>query len=133
MVAAHDAEADDVALVVEDLEALGGAAGGQAGDDAHLSEAADIAVAAHQRAASNEVLVRLGLVEAPDDGPDDADGGLDGLHDGGAALVGGDLVSVVAVQHIRHEGEGRRPLLLLGRDRPPAAAAAGRTSSRLRA
>ena len=45
VVAADDAEADDVALVVEDLQALGAVVGGEAGDDLDLAEGADGAVA----------------------------------------------------------------------------------------
>ena len=64
VVPAHDAEADDVALVVEDLEALGAPGSGQAGDDVNLPERADVAVPADDMAALHEVLVGLRVVEA---------------------------------------------------------------------
>lgn len=67
VVPADNAEADDVALVVEDLEALGAPAGGEAGDDVDLAEGAHVAVSDDDVAALDEVLVGLGVVEAPHD------------------------------------------------------------------
>lgn len=95
MVPADDAEADDVSLVVEDLEALGAGPRGEAGDHVDLSESADVAVSDYDLAALEEVLVGLGVVEAADDGPDGGDGGGDGLGHRGAALVGAHRVGVV--------------------------------------
>lgn len=67
VVPADNAEADDVALVVEDLEALGAPAGGEAGDDVDLAEGAHVAVSDDDVAALDEVLVGLRVVEAPHD------------------------------------------------------------------
>lgn len=47
-------------------------------------------------AAFDEVFVGLWIVEATDYGPDGGDGCGDMLDDGGATLVGGDCVGVVA-------------------------------------
>jgi hypothetical protein len=70
VVAADDAEAQDVAVVVEDLEALGAGGGREARDDGDLADAADGgAVAGLQVAGLDEVLVALRAGEAPHDGP----------------------------------------------------------------
>ena len=95
VVAADHAEADDVALVVEDVEALGADGGREAGDHADLAEGPDIAVAEDDVAALDEVLVGLRVVEAPHDGPHGGDRGGDLLHHGGAALVRGHDMGVV--------------------------------------
>lgn len=90
-----DAEADDMSLVVEDIETLGGARGGEAGDDVNLTEATDVStVSADDAAAFKEVFVSLRVVEAADDGPYGGDRGGDLLYDGGATLVGTHLVRV---------------------------------------
>ncbi|KAG9452145.1 hypothetical protein H6P81_005049 [Aristolochia fimbriata] len=69
---ADDAEAGDVS----------------AGDDVDLPEAADgdPVPGRLERAALDEVLVHLGPVESPDDGPDDVERGIDTLRQEGAAL-----------------------------------------------
>ena len=95
VVAADHAEADNVALVVEDVEALGADGGGEAGDDVDLAEGPDVAVAEDDVAALDEVLVGLRVVEAPHDGPDGGDRGGDLLDHGGAALLRGHHVGVV--------------------------------------
>ena len=96
MVAADHAEGDDVAAVIEEVEALGADGGGEAGDDADLAEGADCgAVAEDEVAGLDEVLVGLGVVEAADDGPHGGQRGGDLLDNGGAALVGGNGVGVV--------------------------------------
>lgn len=95
VVPANHAEAHNMLLVVEDIEALGAGSSRQTGDDVDFAEGADVAVADDDVAALEEVLVGLGAVEAADDGPDGGDGGGDGLDDGGAALVGADGVGVV--------------------------------------
>jgi len=105
MIAADDLEAHDVAFVVEDLEELGAGLRRHAGDDADFPERAHFAVADDDVAALEEVLVGLGIVEAADDRPDGGDGGGDGLDDGGAALVGGHGVGVVAGDGV---GDGER-------------------------
>lgn len=107
VVATDDAEADDVTLFIEDLEALGAAPGGEAGDDADLAEGAHVAVAHDDVAALDEVLVGLGVVEAAHHGPDGDDRRGDLLHDGGAALVGPHRVRVVARHGVRHLGGAR--------------------------
>lgn len=101
VVPAHDAEADDVALVVQDLQPLGAADRGQPGYDADLPEGPDVAVSDDHVAALDEVLVRLRVVEAADDGPHGGDGGEDVLAHGGAALVGAHRVGVVAGHVVR--------------------------------
>lgn len=96
VVSADDPEADDVALVVKYLEALGAAHGWHAGDDSDLPQRADVAVSQDDVAALDEVLVGLRVVEAADDWPDGGDGGRDELRGGGAGLVWADGVGVVA-------------------------------------
>ncbi|KAA8517726.1 hypothetical protein F0562_015215 [Nyssa sinensis] len=83
-----DTEADDVVLVVEDLEALGAVFCREAGNDVNLAESADVAVPDDDVAALDEVLVGLWIVEAADDGPHCSDRGGDLLDGGCAALVG---------------------------------------------
>ncbi|CAL5388853.1 unnamed protein product [Camellia sinensis] len=85
-----------MALVVEDLEALGAVGGGEAGDDVHFPESSDPAVAVDDVAALDEVFVGLGVVEAAEDGPDGGDWGGDLLDHSGAALVGSYGVGVEA-------------------------------------
>ncbi|KAH7553899.1 hypothetical protein JRO89_XS12G0073600 [Xanthoceras sorbifolium] len=121
MVASHDAKADDVALVIEDLEPLGAALGGEAGDDVNLAEAANADVAAVDDAAAlDEVLVPLRVVEPTDHGPDGCDGSRDLLDYGGVALVGPHCVNMVsrdAVGDLRGARDGLPPLELLLADR----------------
>nr|GMD42757.1 Myb/SANT-like DNA-binding domain protein [Ipomoea batatas] len=87
VLAADDAEAEDVVVVVEDLEALGAGGGGDAGDDGDFPDAADAAVAGHA-AALDEMLVLLRVVEAADDGPHHARRRVDVLRDQRRACVG---------------------------------------------
>lgn len=75
-----------------------------------LTEGADLAVAEDDAAAFDEVLVRLGAVEAADDGPDGGGRSVDVLDDGRAALVGADRVGVVAGDGL---GNGRAARLLV--------------------
>lgn len=110
MVAAYNAETDNVSLIVKDLKSLGATRGGETGDDADLPDGANVAVAVDDMAALDEVLVSLRLVEAADDGPDGGDGGGDVLDDGGAALVGADGVGVVASDVVR-DGDVRERLV----------------------
>jgi len=107
VIAADHAEANDVALVVEDVQALGADGGREAGDHAHLAERAHVAVAQDDVAALHEMLVGLRVVEAPHHGPHGGDGRRDLLHDGGAALVRGHRVDVVA-SHRFGDGDGGR-------------------------
>lgn len=108
VIAADHAEANDVALVVQDVEALGADGGREAGDHAHLPERAHIAVAQDDVAALHEVLVGLRVVEAPHHGPHGGDGRRDLLHNGGAALVRRHRVDVVACHRVGDGGGGRR-------------------------
>jgi len=107
VVTSNDAEADYVALVVEDLEALRAICSGQAGDNVDLAECADVALADGDVAALDEVLVCLGVVESTDDGPDGGDGSGDLLDHGGAALVRAYRVDVIALDGFRHRGGAR--------------------------
>ncbi|CAL5346535.1 unnamed protein product [Camellia sinensis] len=84
-----------------------GGHGGEAGDDVDLPDGADVAVAVDEVAALDEVLVRLWVVEAADDGPDGGDGSGDVVDGGGAALVGTHGVSVVARDGVRHRSGAR--------------------------
>ena len=67
MVTANNTEADHVAFVVEDLEALGAVSGGESGDDVDLAESADVPFPDRDVAALDEVLVGLGIVEPAND------------------------------------------------------------------
>ena len=107
VVTTDHAEAEDVALVVEDFEALGAVGRGEAGDDVDLAESADISIANNDVATLDEVLVGLWIVEAADDGPDGGDRGGDLLDDGGAALIGADDVGVVAWHSVGDLGGAR--------------------------
>ncbi|KAF7825493.1 protein BZR1-like protein 2-like [Senna tora] len=95
VVPADDAEAEDVALVVEDVEALGAGRSGEARDDVDLTESTDVAVANEDAAGLDEVLVGLGVVESADDGPDGGERSGDLLSESGTALVGTEEVGVV--------------------------------------
>lgn len=104
VMAAHHAETHHVLLIVQDLKPLRAGLRRHPRHHPHLPESAHVAVADDNVAALQEVLVRLGVVEAPDDRPDGADGGVDRLHHGGAALVGPHRVAVVA-EHVFRHGE----------------------------
>lgn len=95
VVSTDDAKAEDMALVVEDLEALGAEGGGQPRHHLDLSESAHVTIAVDDVAALEEVLVGLRLVESTDHRPDGRDGSVDGMDHGGAALVGPEGVVVV--------------------------------------
>jgi hypothetical protein len=115
VVPTNDTKADDVLLLVENLEALGAACSGEAGDDVDLPETADFAVADEEVAALDEVLVCLRVVEAADDGPDGGDGGGDVFHHGGATLVGAHRVCVVEGHGFWDVGWGDAPFEAGGR------------------
>ncbi|KAG6395416.1 hypothetical protein SASPL_146061 [Salvia splendens] len=107
VIASDDAEPDDVALVVEDLEPLGAGPGREAGHHGHLPEGAHrAAVPDDDVAALEEFLVLVWPVEAAHHGPDGLEGRVDGLHRRGAALLGGHRVGMVAEQ-VRWEGGPR--------------------------
>lgn len=67
MVPTNDAEADNVSLVIEDLESLPTVSGGEAGDDVDFPEGTHVAVTDDDLAALEEMFVRLWVVEAADD------------------------------------------------------------------
>ncbi|EYU20065.1 hypothetical protein MIMGU_mgv1a015405mg [Erythranthe guttata] len=102
VVAADHAETHHVLLVVQYVEPLRAARRRQAGDHTHLPERAHVAVAEDDVAALEEPLVLLRLVEAAHHRPDRADGGVDGLHRRGAALVRRHRVRVVVFHALRH-------------------------------
>lgn len=85
MLAADDGEPGDHAIVVEDVEAFGAGACGEAGDDADIAEAAggDGIGGVLDGTGADEVLVGMGTVETADDGPDGAGGGGDALGEEG--------------------------------------------------
>ncbi|CAD5166692.1 unnamed protein product [Musa acuminata subsp. malaccensis] len=102
VLAAHHPEAENVALVVKDLEALRAGGRRQAGDDAHLPQGADVAVPHDDVAALHEVLVRLRPVEAPYHRPHRRHRRRHRLHHRRAALVRPHRVLVVPRHRLRH-------------------------------
>ncbi|KAA8517459.1 hypothetical protein F0562_017752 [Nyssa sinensis] len=112
MVPAHDTEAYDVVVVVQDFKAFGAVGGREAGNDVDLAEGAYVAVPADDLAALDEVLVRLWVVEAANDGPNGGDWGRDLLDHGGAALVGSHDVRVVASHGVWHRGGAGERILV---------------------
>lgn len=107
VVAADDAEAEHVLLLVQDLQTLGAARRRKAGDHPDLPEGPHVAVSDDDVAALHEVLVNLRLVEAAHHRPDGGDGSCYVLYHGGAALVGADGVDVVTGDRFRHWGIGK--------------------------
>ncbi|KAL7112218.1 hypothetical protein ACP275_05G138300 [Erythranthe tilingii] len=99
VLAADDPEAEHVALVVEDLQPLGGGGGGEAGDHRQLADAAHAAVA-DEAAALDEVLVGLGVVEAADQRPHRLRRRVDPLRDEGCAGVGQCVEQVVGADDV---------------------------------
>ncbi|KAL4296625.1 hypothetical protein GQ457_12G008340 [Hibiscus cannabinus] len=95
MVSTHDAEAENVTLVVEDLEALRAPCRGESRDDVDFTKGTDFTVSDDDVAALDKVLVSLGVIEATDNGPDGGDWGRDLLYDGGATLVWTDEVGMM--------------------------------------
>lgn len=106
VLAADDAYAEDVPLLVQDLQPLGAALRRQSGDDPNLPEGPHVAVSDDDVAALHEVLVNLRLVEAADHRPDGRDWGDHLLHHGGAALVRADGVGVVSGHNLRDRWGG---------------------------
>ncbi|KAL2500429.1 hypothetical protein Fot_34277 [Forsythia ovata] len=104
-----------MAFIVEDLEALGAADGGNTRYDVDLTESTHVTVSDDDVAALEEMLVGLRVVEAADDGPDGGYWGGDFLNHSGAALVRADRVGVIAGYVVWYLGGARRPSLeLLG-------------------
>lgn len=96
VLAANDGETDDVAFVVEEVEALGAGGCRQPGDDVDVASGADDELEILlDMAALDEVLVGLGVVEAADDGPDSLRRRVDSLGEEGGALARGHGVGVV--------------------------------------
>lgn len=101
VVPADDAESGHAPLVVEDVEPLRAGGRRQTGDDADVTQRADAdAEPLPHAAALDEVLVRLGLVEAADDGPHVLRRRVDALREYGGALP---CVDPVVVE-LRHRG-----------------------------
>lgn len=101
MVSANDAEAENMTLVVKDLEALCAPGSGEARDDADFTKGTNFTIPNDDVTAFDEVLVSLGIIESADNGPDGGDGGGDLLDNGRAALVGTNWVRVVASNGVR--------------------------------
>lgn len=95
VLAADDPEAEDVLLVVEDLEALGAGGGRNAGDHRDLPDAPHAAVANHP-AALDEMLVLLRVIEPPHERPHHARRRVNMLRDERRACVGQGIEGVVA-------------------------------------
>lgn len=102
VVATNNAEADDVALFVKDLEPLGASRSGKARDDMHFAEGAHVAVPNDDVAALDEVFIGLRVIKTADDGPYGRDGGGDALDHGGATLVWANGVSVAFNDGLRY-------------------------------
>lgn len=106
MFAADDSEANNMPLIVKNLEPLRAVNGGDTGDQTDLTERSDgVRVSVDDVAGLDEVLVGLWVVEAADHGPDGGDGGADVLDHGGAALVGAHGVGVEEGHGVREVGE----------------------------
>jgi len=89
VLAADHAEAEQVVVVVENLEALGAGGRREARNDGDLPDAADAAVAWAHVAALDEVLVLLRIIEASNQGPHRVRRSLDTLrYDRGADFGG---------------------------------------------
>ena len=82
MISTDDAEAENMALVVKDLETFGAPGGREARDDVDFTESTNFTIPNDDVTALHEVLVSLGVIEAADDGPDSGDGGGNLLNDG---------------------------------------------------
>ncbi|KAI4343025.1 hypothetical protein MLD38_027575 [Melastoma candidum] len=78
-------------VLVELLQPLTALLGGKPRHDGHVPDAPDTPGARHHDAALYEQLVRLGVIEAADEGPDKGEGGVDGAGDEGATLVEGEV------------------------------------------
>lgn len=86
VVAVHDPEAEDVAVLVQNFEALRAGRGREPRYDPHMARTAHVTVALH-RAMVNKTLVPLRAIEAAHHGPHGAYRRPDALHHHGAALV----------------------------------------------
>ncbi|KAL8210768.1 hypothetical protein R6Q57_005205 [Mikania cordata] len=106
MVTTNNAKTHDMPVVVKNLQPLGAGSGWQTRHHVDFSKSTHVTVAENNVTAFEEVLVRLRVVEATDDGPDGGDGGGDGLDDGGGAPVRSDGVGVV-VHEIFRDPDGR--------------------------
>ena len=102
VITADDTEADDVALIVEDLEPLGAWPGGESRHHVDLTERAYVAVTVYDVAALDKVLVRLRVVEAADNRPYHRDGRVYGLHHRRTTLIRLNHVKVMLQYRLRY-------------------------------
>lgn len=95
MITPNNPKADDMSLIVKYFELFSARIGREAGDDVDFSDGPDFPVTNDDTAALEEVLVNLWVIEATYHGPHCGNGCVDGLNQGGAALVGSHRVVVV--------------------------------------
>lgn len=117
VVAVHDPEADDVAVLVQNFEALRAVRGGEPRYDPDMARTAHVAVALH-RAMVNKTLVPLRAIEAAHHGPHGAYRRPDALHYHGAALVARCPHRVVAPHRLVQMMVVLQVLILFFADRP---------------
>jgi len=71
VIAPHYAEAENMPLLVQNVQSFSTGSRRETGDDSNLSETANLEIPTHE-ASADEVLVDLGLVESPNQRPDNA-------------------------------------------------------------
>jgi len=71
VITSHDAEAQNMPLLVQNLQSLCAGGRRETGNDSNLSQAADLEIPTHE-AISDKVLIDLRLVESPNQRPDNA-------------------------------------------------------------
>jgi len=99
VVSSHDSEAQNVAIVVQNLEPLGAALCWKPRHHANLSRAPHGTVAPHG-AATDEMLVRLRFVETPHNGPDVLHRCPNPLDDHGTAPAVANRMIVISSHHV---------------------------------
>lgn len=92
----HDTKAQNMLLIIENLEPLSAGGGREPRNHGDLSNAPNPTIAGHG-ATLDEVLVLLGVVKASDEGPDNMGRSIDLLGDEGSAGVGRRLEGVVGL------------------------------------
>lgn len=117
VVAVHDPEAEDVAVLVQNFEALRAGRGREPRYDPHMARTAHVTVALH-RAMVNKTLVPLRAIEAAHHGPHGAYRRPDALHHHGAALVARYPHRVVAPHRLVQMMVVLQVLILFFADRP---------------